>query len=212
MICSHRARFLPGVKLGNSGRIWYNADLHQHLAYQTTVDRGKPTVPAPTVVRPASMRDLALLNEHLHLWGPLDYHERKIEEQLSGGVLWLIAWRDGLPVGHLQIGWSGAERPEMASHLGDCPHVSRVGVRAEMRSQGIGSAMIEAAEDIIRKRGYGRVGLAVAIDNDRARRLYQRLGYRGCGHGTYTVSWYQYDGNEPRERVEEVCIYLWKDL
>jgi GNAT superfamily N-acetyltransferase len=158
------------------------------------------------------MRDLALLNEHLHLWGPPDYHERKIREQLSGEVFWLIAWRDDLPVGHLQIGWSGAERPEFEAHLGDCPHVSRVGVRAEMRSQGIGSALIEAAEDIIRKRGYSRVGLGVGVDNVRARQLYQRLGYGDCGHGTYTVSWTQYDGNETRGRVEEVCIYLWKEL
>ena len=169
-------------------------------------------MPVPAVVRPASTEDLALLNEHLHLWGPPDYHERKLGEQRSGEMLWLIAWHDGLPVGHLQIGWSGTERPEMQAHLGNCPHVSRVGVRADMRSQGIGSSLIEGAEDIIRKRGYSKVGLGVGIENVRARQLYQRLGYRHSGHRTYTICWYQYDGNESPERVEEVCVYLLKDL
>ena len=166
----------------------------------------------PIAVRPASTEDLCLLNEHLHLWGPPDYHRRKLTEQRTGEIVWLIAWSDDLPVGHLQIGWSGTDRPELRAHLGDCPHISRVGVRADMRSQGIGSALVEAAEDLIRMRGYTRVGLGVGIDNVRARRLYERLGYSDIGLGAYTISWYQYEGSDIRERIEEVCQYLWKEL
>jgi ribosomal protein S18 acetylase RimI-like enzyme len=164
------------------------------------------------VVRPASTEDLGLLSEHLHLWGPPDYHERKLREQCTGKVAWLIAWYDGLPAGHLQIGWSGTDRPELLPHLGDCPHISRVGVRADMRSQGIGSALLEAAEGLIRLRGYTRVGLGVGIENMGARRLYERLGYRDAHLGTYTIRWHRYQGRAISEQVEEVCRYLWKEL
>jgi GNAT superfamily N-acetyltransferase len=164
------------------------------------------------VIKPATLEDLPHLNQHLRLWGPPDYHERQIRGQADGGRLWLIAWRDGRPVGHLALNWAGASRPEIRAYVRDCPHLSAIGVQETLRSQGIGRALIEAAERRVLEQGYPRVGLGVSIDNIRARALYERLGYQDWGHGLYMIQWDSYDEQGNKEPVEERCIYLVKEL
>jgi ribosomal protein S18 acetylase RimI-like enzyme len=48
----------------------------------------------------------------------------------------------------------------------------------ERRSRGIGTALMTAAERLVRSRGYGAIVLGVEDSNPRARRLYERHGYR----------------------------------
>jgi ribosomal protein S18 acetylase RimI-like enzyme len=158
------------------------------------------------------MNDLPVLNQLLHLWGPPDYHEQRVREQAEGVGLWLIAWRDDEPVGHLQIKWSGSDRPQLKVHVNDCPQLSAIGVKPELRSEGIGTTLIEAAENIVRQKGYEQVGVGVSLDNVRARQLYERLGYKDWGHGTYRITWYRYRERGDKEQVEEMCIYLLKKL
>ena len=73
--------------------------------------------------------------------------------------------------------------------LGDFPELNAVTVAPELRSQGIGTALIREAERRVAPRGLACVGLAVGVDNPRARSLYERLGYRTWAHGTLEVSW-----------------------
>lgn len=47
----------------------------------------------------------------------------------------------------------------------------------ELQSLGLGSRLIEAAEDRIRRRGLRLAGIGVEDSNPRARALYERLGY-----------------------------------
>jgi hypothetical protein len=44
--------------------------------------------------------------------------------------------------------------------------------------------LICAAEDIARQLGHEQIALGVGLDNPKARRLYERLGYADWGHGT----------------------------
>lgn len=50
------------------------------------------------------------------------------------------------------------------------------------RGRGLGSALIAALVDEARARGYHRLRLDVADQNDRARALYERLGFDPAGH------------------------------
>ena len=57
----------------------------------------------------------------------------------------------------------------------------------ELRGLGIGTQLISAAENRIRKRGLAVAQLDVEVDNPRARTLYERLGCRETGHRS--ASW-----------------------
>jgi ribosomal protein S18 acetylase RimI-like enzyme len=50
-----------------------------------------------------------------------------------------------------------------------------------LQNLGIGSALIRSAESILTSRGYKLAELGIAKDNNGAKRLYERLGYRVIG-------------------------------
>ena len=81
-----------------------------------------------------------------------------------------------------------------------------------MQSRGIGTPLVEAAEELARSRGHNMVGLAVGVENVRAHELYSRLGFRDWSHGTFRTTWVvtEADGSE-WEAFEEV-IYMTKGL
>lgn len=56
--------------------------------------------------------------------------------------------------------------------------VQNVHVESTARGEGIGSALLEAAEERLREHGASVLTLEVMAENDDARRLYRRLGYR----------------------------------
>lgn len=56
-------------------------------------------------------------------------------------------------------------------------HVSDVVVAADAEGQGVGRALMTAAEEWARTRGYPMMELNVLVDNAGARALYERLGY-----------------------------------
>ncbi len=56
-------------------------------------------------------------------------------------------------------------------------HIAGVGVMPAAEGRGIGSLLVEAAEEWCRKQGFREVTLHCYVANERAQRLYQRLGY-----------------------------------
>jgi mycothiol synthase len=86
------------------------------------------------------------------------------------GQLLRMAVEDGAEVGFIWIAAAGLSHPGMA-------WVGVIEVQPEFRSRGIGSRMMLAAEDDLRKRGTARLGLHVFGHNTGAQRLYTRLGY-----------------------------------
>lgn len=56
-------------------------------------------------------------------------------------------------------------------------HVSDVAVRVEAESQGVATALMEAATEWSRGRGHTHMALNVFAGNERARRFYEGLGY-----------------------------------
>ena len=56
-----------------------------------------------------------------------------------------------------------------------------IATHAEARGKGVGSALLEASEQLARRRGCKVLRLEVRTDNDAAIRLYDRLGYERIG-------------------------------
>jgi mycothiol synthase len=77
---------------------------------------------------------------------------------------------DGTEVGFIWIAAAGLSHPGMA-------WVGVLEVQPEARSRGVGSRMMLAVEDDLRRRGTPRLGLHVFGHNTGAQRLYTRLGY-----------------------------------
>lgn len=79
---------------------------------------------------------------------------------------YLVAWDGAEPLGHVCIEWS--EPPELQD----------LWVLPELRSRGIGTALVAAVERRVAARGHDLLALTVGIGNTGAARLYERLGYR----------------------------------
>jgi ribosomal protein S18 acetylase RimI-like enzyme len=56
-------------------------------------------------------------------------------------------------------------------------HVEVLAVETEAQGQGVGRRLMDAAESWAKSRGYRRITLNVFTQNERARQLYERLGY-----------------------------------
>jgi len=72
-----------------------------------------------------------------------------------------------------------AEDPGWGFVATDIPELS-IGVAAEARGRGIGSALLDALTTLAREQGYRAVSLSVDRGN-LARRLYERKGFRDAG-------------------------------
>ena len=57
-------------------------------------------------------------------------------------------------------------------------HVSILAVARDAEGQGIGGALLTAAEEWARANGFARLTLSVFTENDRAKRFYERQGWR----------------------------------
>jgi predicted GNAT family acetyltransferase len=140
------------------------------------------------------------------------FHEQRFARQQLGASSYLIAWVDDVPAGHADIRWDGVDTAALRQRFPRCPMINALDVWPEqMRSRGIGTALIAEAERQAVARGFGQIGLGVADDNPRASALYLRLGFRetGCHYlGRYEVV----DPAGARHAITEACQFLVKDL
>ncbi len=86
----------------------------------------------------------------------------------------------------------------------------QLAVHGALQSCGIGTLLIEAAEQRIRTRGLHRAGLAVEECNPRARALYERLGY--VAYGRKPEAWDEEAGDGSVRRYQTVCTLMRKEL
>jgi GNAT superfamily N-acetyltransferase len=166
-------------------------------------------VTAKVEVRPGSDADLAVLVAVLgeRHW----FTDRLVRQQRGGGVL-LVAWLDDRPVGDVYLDCEPAKEPEVRRHLPGVPVLDHLEVAGPFQGRGIGSALIHAAEATARQLGHERIALGVGLDNPKARRLYERLGYIDWGHGTVVGNWVEHPDDGPPVTLSEVCDMLVKRL
>jgi GNAT superfamily N-acetyltransferase len=164
-------------------------------------------------IYPVRESDIALLRDRFPEGGP-DKHVERLERQYLGRVTYLIAWHNELPVGHGMVKWNGVEDDQVAPHLPEpCPDIEDLRVREELQSRGIGTQILRHAEELARMRGFNLIGLSAGAESDdRARHLYERLGYRDIGIGEFTERYEYVDAKGQPQVWEGVCLYLTKRL
>ncbi|GAB3159191.1 hypothetical protein GCM10027258_71930 [Amycolatopsis stemonae] len=97
-----------------------------------------------------------------------------------------LAWLGYRPAGDVYLWLEDAEERPIRRHLPGVALITHLEVDRDLRNQGIGQALVDAAEQYLAEEGHDRVALAVRTDNTDAARLYRRLGYRDWGHGDVT--------------------------
>ncbi|GAA4036703.1 GNAT family N-acetyltransferase [Streptomyces shaanxiensis] len=138
-------------------------------------------------------------------------HAARFARQEAGDSTYLIPWLDGRPVGHAEVRWTGCEASEVRTAQPGCPEINGLCVWPEsLRSQGIGTALVSAAERLARERGIGSMGLGVGDGNPRAAALYARLGYLPTV--AYVDRWAHLDDHGVRHEQADTCVFLVKAL
>jgi GNAT superfamily N-acetyltransferase len=154
-------------------------------------------------VRTLTTEELRLLADSMPA-RPLEKHRERLDQQRRGDVLYLVAWEDGgVAVGHELLRWRG--------RLG-FPQVEDLFVLPARRDEGIGGLLLDAAESQARRRGFDRIGLGVAVDNAGARRLYGRRGYAAAEAEPYLVTYPAYGDDGIQRVVNELTLFLVKEL
>lgn len=111
-------------------------------------------------------------------WSGGRTHLQSISRELarvpSGEVDYLVVAVDGMPVCKGGIDFI----KEPGSGI-----IWQVATHPSLEGLGLATMLIRALEDRAARRELRTVGLAVELDNHRARRLYEHLGYRPVGEG-----------------------------
>jgi ribosomal protein S18 acetylase RimI-like enzyme len=93
------------------------------------------------------------------------------ERHLRKENLMLVADANGFPIGQV---WVDLEKKKADS----AGLIWALRVIPWLQSLGIGTRLIQAGEQALRRRGYHYAMIGVEIQNEDARRLYERLGYQ----------------------------------
>lgn len=155
--------------------------------------------------------DVAVLDEHMPSPGAAYDHASRFARHREGVSTLLIAWRDGMPVGSCEVQWTGCQAPEVRAVHPDCSEISGLGLWPEaLRSPCVGTALIQAAEQLALGRGCVKIGVGVEKNNPRTQDLYKQLGYHlstpylDCG---------SYEDSAGRtHRVADACTFMVKPL
>lgn len=107
------------------------------------------------------------------------YAEAFRRSEIGEAVLWLVELPERGVIGQVFVHLLSDRR-----ELADGKHRAYIygfRVRPEYRNLGIGTQLMRTAEVDLVKRGFRSVTLNVSRENEGARRLYERLGYRVVG-------------------------------
>jgi ribosomal protein S18 acetylase RimI-like enzyme len=134
--------------------------------------------------------------------------ENAYQEQLAGRRLILLADLNGLPIGQIFIVVKEKRFLFAPDHRRGYFYSFRV--MEGFRGQGIGTRLIHEAENLLVQRGRRIATIAVTQDNQGARRLYERNGYRVYAEDEGYWSYIDLEGNQVH--VHEPCWLLEKRL
>ena len=163
-------------------------------------------------IRPLKGCEIPILDAHLDVERLAGRHDGRYAQQQYGCLTYLIAWLEGIPIGHAMVRWTGTTDAFVADRISGCAHVEDLFVMPERRSRGIGTRILARAEHLSLERGFKQIGLAVGIDNPRARSLYERLGYMDTRFGVFEIGGSYRDVHGKQREWREVCEYLVKRL
>jgi ribosomal protein S18 acetylase RimI-like enzyme len=160
-------------------------------------------------IRELQVGDVALLEEQLK---PDDESKfrRRYQEHAAGVIKFLIAWEDGRPIGHGYVRWHPGE--PLSYRYPDVPSIGDLAVKEELRSRGVGSNLMDEAEELVGDAGRSLIAIGVDLQNERARSLYERRGYVDSGIKPYRSHWSYVDRRGRFTTRTERILYLIKTL
>lgn len=126
-------------------------------------------------------------------------------QQLDGRRLILLAALNDFPIGQIFIHFRDHARARKFRG-----YLYSLRVLEPFQGQGLGTRLIHEAERILRERGYRQAAIAVAKDNERAKSLYERLGYTVFAEDA--GRWQYVDHNGTTREVNEPSWILSKVL
>ena len=115
-------------------------------------------------------------------------YEQYWQENADGRRVTLVALLDGSVVGYTNVIW----QPDyQAFRQRGIPEINDMNTVTHLRKNGIGTRMIEAAEELARRAGKEVIGIGVGVTPDYAiaQRLYPKLGYVSDGTGVHPDKW-----------------------
>lgn len=158
--------------------------------------------------RTATLDDLPRLEWYGQYKHYRNVFRRTFREQQLGRRLMLLADCSGFPIGQIFIQFTSNN-----SQIADGRqrgYLYSLRVMEMFRQQGIGTRLIQEAEAVLIERGFHQVTIAVSLTNDRARRLYERLGYRVSWQDSGNWSYIDHLGR--KQQVHDPCWLLEKSL
>jgi ribosomal protein S18 acetylase RimI-like enzyme len=160
------------------------------------------------IIRQAVKRDLPALE-----WEGEFSHFRHVFseayrlQELGDVLMWVVDLPEFGLIGQLFIQLYGPNQIQTSKTK--YAYIYGFRIRPDYRGLGIGSRLLKSVESDLIQRGFKRISLNVARDNEAARRLYQREGYRVVAPEPGIWSYLDENGkrrfvNEPAWRMEKI--------
>lgn len=159
-------------------------------------------------IRPCIANDLEKLEWNGQFSHFRNLFLRSYREHESGRRHILIADCQDYPIGRLFIQLDSRNRRIANGY--DRGYLYSFHVMEILRGFGIGTALMQAAENHLIVEGFGFATVAVAKQNERALNLYQRLNYRIFGEDPGRWRYLDHEGHV--REVDEPCWLLEKQL
>jgi ribosomal protein S18 acetylase RimI-like enzyme len=135
-------------------------------------------------------------------------YEQAFEDARNGRRLILLAELEGQVVGQVIVQLGTSHPAIIDGETTGYLHALRV--RPGQRNRGVGTALLEDAENRLRGLGYRQAAIAAAKENPRARKLYERLGYRAIAEDP--GEWSYVDDQGRLQSISEPADLLLKGL
>lgn len=158
------------------------------------------------VVIPVSVRDLLPRDLSACTWSGSPTHLRQVERELARAAAGEVDYLAVCTPVDLPVAIGGIDY-QVSKEAGT---LWQLAVLPALRSRGLGTLLIRAAEQRIRNRGLRRAELAVEETNPRAHALYERLGY--VAYGREADAWDEEGPDGLIRRHETMCVLMRSDL
>ncbi|MGM1050679.1 MAG: GNAT family N-acetyltransferase [Bacillota bacterium] len=163
-------------------------------------------------IRELNEHDLVVISASFKEQGwnkPVDLYLNYLEEQKNGDRVSIIAEVDNTFAGYVNILWN-SYYPSFKDK--GIPEINDFNVLIKYRCQGVGSKLMDKAENIIKERSeIAGIGVGLFSDYGNAQILYAKRGYIPDGKGIYNSHRYIERGDTVIID-DDVALYLIKKL
>jgi GNAT superfamily N-acetyltransferase len=135
------------------------------------------------LLQPQDVEQIARAFQAVKWDKPVSQYQRYLVEQEEGRRIILVAFIDTVFAGYLTIVWESEYPPFQAENI---PEIQDFNVLPPHRRRGIGSKLMDEAEQIISSRAsLAGIGVGMTADYGAAQRLYVLRGYVPDGRGLF---------------------------